>query len=146
MDGKRKCLCGPSDIRIVACSGGSNVGQIANQAAIELTKQEVGRFFCLAGIGAHLKGMADSARGADAIVAIDGCPVQCARKTLEHAGFEPGVHVVVTNLGIEKSSDMDISLKDCSIIVERVKEEMGLKRPVSSTCLDRGERTCDYVE
>ena len=36
MEEKKKCLCSVSDMRVVACSGASNVGQIANQAAIEL--------------------------------------------------------------------------------------------------------------
>ena len=57
MEQIKRCLCSNSDVRIVACSGGSNVGQIANQAAIELAKAKVGGFFCLAGIGAHIKGM-----------------------------------------------------------------------------------------
>lgn len=32
MDEKR-CTCGTMDVRVVACSGGSNVGQITNDAA-----------------------------------------------------------------------------------------------------------------
>lgn len=34
---------------ILACSGGSNVGQLSNQAAIELTQEGFGKMFCLAG-------------------------------------------------------------------------------------------------
>jgi uncharacterized metal-binding protein len=47
MEEKKKCMCGCSDVRIVACSGASNVGQIANQAAIELAKEKVAGFICL---------------------------------------------------------------------------------------------------
>ena len=36
---EKKCLCGSSDVRVVACSGASNVGQIANQAALELASR-----------------------------------------------------------------------------------------------------------
>ncbi|MHB8119346.1 MAG: putative zinc-binding protein [Methanothrix sp.] len=54
MEEKKKCLCGCSDVRVVACCGASNVGQIANQAAIELAKEEVAGFFCLAGVGGHI--------------------------------------------------------------------------------------------
>ena len=43
MEDKKKCLCGSSDVRVVACSGASNVGQIANQAALELAKANVAR-------------------------------------------------------------------------------------------------------
>ncbi|MCK9566191.1 MAG: hypothetical protein M0Q43_09100 [Methanothrix sp.] len=47
MEEKKKCLCGCSNVRVVACSGASNVGQIANKAAIELAKEKVAGFFCL---------------------------------------------------------------------------------------------------
>ena len=36
MDQIRKYLCGSSDVRVVACSEALNVGQVANQAALEL--------------------------------------------------------------------------------------------------------------
>ncbi|MGA9100180.1 MAG: putative zinc-binding protein [Methanotrichaceae archaeon] len=125
MEEKKKCLCSNSDVRIVACSGASNVGQIANQAAIELAKAKVGGFFCLARIGAHIKGMIKSGKEADLVIAIDGCLVQCATKTLQHAEIEPAIQVIVTELGIEKSHDISVDKRDCSIVVEKVKEEMG---------------------
>ncbi len=124
MDENKKCLCSSSDVRIVACSGASNVSQIANQAAIDLAKAKVGGFFCLAGVGAHIKGMIKSGKEADLIVAIDGCPVQCATKTLQHAEIEPAIQVIVTELGIEKSHDIAVDKKDSSMVVEKVKEEL----------------------
>ena len=121
---EKKCLCSNSDVKIVACSGASNVGQIANQAAIDLAKAKVGGFFCLAGVGAHIKGMVKTGKEADLVVAIDGCPVQCAAKTLQHAEIEPAIQVIVTELGIEKSHDIEFDKRDCSVVVEKVKEEM----------------------
>ena len=122
---EKKCLCSNSDVKIVACSGASNVGQIANQAAIDLAKAKVGGFFCLAGVGAHIKGMVKTGKEADLVVAIDGCPVQCAAKTLQHAEIEPAIQVIVTELGIEKTHDIAADKRDCLIVVEKVKEEMG---------------------
>jgi len=102
-----KCLCEPSEILIFPCSGGSNVGQIANHAGVKLTKEGMGNFFCLAGIGGHASGMIESTRAGKVIVAIDGCPVACAKKTLEHAGFDIDEYVQVTEIGIEKNHDLD---------------------------------------
>lgn len=124
MEEKKKCLCNSSDVRIVACSGASNVGQIANQAAVELAKEKVGGFFCLAGVGAHITGMVKTGKEADLVVAIDGCPVQCAAKTLQHAEIEPAIQVIVTDLGVEKSHDIALDEKACSKVVEKVKEEL----------------------
>ena len=102
-----KCLCEPSEILIFPCSGGSNVGQIANQAGVKLTKEGMGNFFCLAGIGGHASGMIESTKAGKVIVAIDGCPVACAKKTLERAGFNIDEYVQVTEIGIEKNHDLD---------------------------------------
>ena len=124
MEEKKKCLCGSSDVRVVACSGASNVGQIANQAALELAKEKVAGFFCLAGVGAHIEGMVKSAKEAGLMVAIDGCPVQCAAKTLQHVEIEPAIQVIVTELGIEKSHDIVLDEKICSKVVDKVKEEL----------------------
>jgi len=121
---EKKCMCGSSDVRVVACSGASNVGQIANQAALKLAKEKVAGFFCLAGVGAHIKGMVKSGKEADLMISIDGCPVQCAAKTLQHAEIEPAIQVIVTELGIEKSHDFLLDEKICTRVVEKVKEEL----------------------
>ncbi|MDD1735894.1 MAG: putative zinc-binding protein [Methanothrix sp.] len=124
MEENKKCACGSSDVRVVTCSGGSNVGQIANQAAVMLAREKVAGFFCLAGIGAHIKGMVRSGKEADLIISIDGCPVQCAAKTMQHAEIEPAIQIIVTELGIEKSHDMIVDEIICDKVVEKVKEEL----------------------
>jgi uncharacterized metal-binding protein len=95
-------------ILIFACSGASNVGQLANAAAIELARQGQGIFYCIAGIGAHLSGMLETARTADEIIAIDGCPASCVKSTLEHAGLPIHRHVIVTDLGIAKNHNFTL--------------------------------------
>ena len=70
-----ECCTPNGDVMILACSGGSNVGQLANQAAVELTQEGFGKIFCLAGIGGHLSGFVQSARDVPQMVALDGCPV-----------------------------------------------------------------------
>ena len=39
---------------------------------------------------------------ADRILAIDGCPVNCARHCFEQAGFAKFAHLQLTDLGMEK--------------------------------------------
>jgi uncharacterized metal-binding protein len=51
--------------------------------------------------------MIESTKAGKVIVAIDGCPVACAKKTLEHAGFNIDEYVQVTEIGIEKNHDLD---------------------------------------
>ena len=58
--------------------------------------------FCLAGLGGHVESFITNTNAAGKIVIIDGCPVDCAKKTLEHTGFADFVHVRVTDLECEK--------------------------------------------
>ena len=127
---EEKCLCEPSEILIFPCSGGSNVGQIANQAGVRLTQNGLGRFFCLAGIGGHISGMIESTKAGKMLVAIDGCSVACAKKTLEHAGFNIDEYVQVTDLGIQKDHNLDPNLSDIGKVTDhlstRISERRGL--------------------
>jgi uncharacterized metal-binding protein len=68
-----------------------------------MTAQGHGKMFCLAGIGGNISGMIASARGADQVLVIDGCRLDCAQKTMEERGIHYYIHFWVTDLGMEKS-------------------------------------------
>ena len=110
------------NVMILACSGGSNVGQLSNQAAVELTKEGFGKMFCLAGIGAHLSGFVQSAKDVPAMIAIDGCSIGCAKATLEHAGIPLKAYLVITDLGIEKNKNFDLDSETIEKVKAAVKE------------------------
>jgi uncharacterized metal-binding protein len=78
--------------------------------------------YCLAGIGGHISGIIESTKAAKKIIAIDGCPVSCARKTLEHAGFSVAEHVIVTELGITKESGFTMKDNDIRKVVGKIKK------------------------
>src|SRR3989304_6286830 len=119
-----KCLCEPNEILIFCCAGSSNVGQIANQAAVRLAQEGIGRYFCLAGIGCHVSGMIESTKAGKMLIAIDGCPVGCAKKTLEHTGFKIDEYVQVTELGIEKNHDLNILAPDVDKVAQHLESQI----------------------
>jgi uncharacterized metal-binding protein len=88
---------------IFPCSGAADVGEISDRAARSMTARGHGKMFCLAGIGGNISGMIASASGADRVLVIDGCGVDCAKKTMEEKGIENFLHFRVTDLGMEKS-------------------------------------------
>ena len=100
------------------------MGQIANDAGKGLTSLGEGKIFCLAGIGGHISNILESTKAAKKIVAIDGCPVDCTKKTLEHAGFKPDVHVVVTELGIEKKYEFLMDVEDIDKVIDKVVSQL----------------------
>ena len=125
---EEKCLCEPNEILMFSCAGSSNVGQIANQAAVRLTQEGIGRYFCLAGIGGHVSGMIESTKAGRMLVAIDGCPVACAKKTLEHAGFNIDEYVQVADLGIEKNHNFDLDLLDVGKVADYLAAQISKRR------------------
>lgn len=111
--------CTPSgNIMILACSGGSNVGQLANQAAVELTQEGFGKMFCLAGVGARLSSFVQSARDVPEMVVIDGCDVGCSRGILAQAEVPLKNYLVLTDMGIEKNKNFALDPQE----VEKVKQ------------------------
>ena len=58
-----ECECEAEEIVLLPCARGSNCGQITNQVAVKLDEESVGRIYCLAGVGAHVDGMVEPARG-----------------------------------------------------------------------------------
>jgi uncharacterized metal-binding protein len=102
-DDKNSCACKGGVTLIFPCSGAADVGEISDRAARDLTARGHGKMFCLAGIGGNISGMIASARGADQVLVIDGCGVDCAKKIMEERGIENFFHFRVTDLGMEKS-------------------------------------------
>lgn len=100
---KNGCACKGGVTLIFPCSGAADVGEISDRAARSMTARGHGKMFCLAGIGGNISGMIASARGADRVLVIDGCGVDCAKKTMEERGIDDYVHFRVTDLGMEKS-------------------------------------------
>ena len=125
----RRCM-------ILACSGGSNVGQLSNRAAVELTKEGFGLMYCLAGIGAAMSGFVQSAKDVDEMVVIDGCPIGCARGVLKQQGVPERNYLVVTDLGIEKAKRFDLDPAEVDRVKDAVRRMLGPDsvRPADDAC------------
>jgi len=96
------CACKGNPTLIFACSGGSDAGGLADLTARKLSKDGKGRMYCLAGVGGRVEGIVKTTEAASQILAIDGCPLDCAKRTLEAAGIKSFKHVRLADLGFEK--------------------------------------------
>ncbi len=117
--------CGSGEGKIIllyACSGGANVAEIADRAARELTVAGAAGMFCLAGLGADIQGMVQTARDADVNLLIDGCPMDCAKKVFDRHGITNYRQIKVTDLGIEKAKGVRCTQKQVDTVVAKAKE------------------------
>jgi uncharacterized metal-binding protein len=95
-------MCSGGPKLIFACSGASDVGEVADRAARKLAREGKGKMFCLAGLGGRIGGILKTTESAQAILAIDGCPLNCVKANLENTGFKTFKHLRVADLGLEK--------------------------------------------
>jgi len=102
MGDNKENICSAAPTLIFACSGAADVGAVADRAARKLTESGEGKMYCLAGIGGRVQGILKTTKEAEKVLAIDGCPLDCTKLTLEEAGFIEFEHLKVTNLGLEK--------------------------------------------
>lgn len=95
------CLCGTSEYNVVSCSGASDLGQLSDVIARRLRDNKVRKMNCLTLIAIDDQHLIDDFKKAN-VLAIDGCPRDCAKKILEKAGIENFNHLRITDLGYKK--------------------------------------------
>ena len=87
----------------LSCSGGANVGEIADEACRRLMFDGQAEMYCLNGLGAQLDEFLDKTRAADVVLLVDGCETECGKHIMARCGIEDYQYVRVTDLGIEKA-------------------------------------------
>jgi uncharacterized metal-binding protein len=117
------CACGAAPKLIFSCSGAADVGAISDQAARKLTREGVGKMFCLAGVGGRISGIMKTTEAADGILAIDGCALDCVKKCLEQAGFTQFAHLQLADLGLEKGKSA-VNDENVAKVCEAARDKM----------------------
>ena len=97
-----QCSCTTAPKLVFPCSGASDVGGLSDRAARQMTVDQTGKMYCLAGIGGRVKGIMANTKAAARVLVIDGCKQECARKTLELAGFGGFEHLKLEQMGFKK--------------------------------------------
>jgi uncharacterized metal-binding protein len=106
-------------IVLVTCSGISNTGKLTTQAACSLMQRRPGRF-----LWTHVKKSAESleeeCRDGEQVIVIDGCKDCCAGKKLAGTGIGLHIHIIATDIGIEKNGMADVQYQEIERVVAAV--------------------------
>lgn len=116
--------CSTGTKLLYTCSGASDVGELTDRAVRVLWNEGFAQKTCLAGIGANLSGFVKSAEGAEVNITIDGCPLLCARKSLERIGIKP-ISIMLEDLGFEKGASV-VNESTIKKAVSIIKEKLNL--------------------
>ena len=115
---------------VYACSGASSAAQMANHIAVRLDRLGMGEMSCIAGVGGDVKPLVRTARSGRPILALDGCPLQCAVRILQRHGIRPNWHIDLSQHGVPKRQHEDFDPSEAARMLDEV-----------VACL-RGEATC----
>lgn len=80
--------------------------------------------FCLAGLGAGIPNMIQTAKEADLNLILDGCPLDCARLIFEKQGLTNVKIIRVTDHGIAKAKGVKITDEQVQMIVALAKQTL----------------------
>ena len=111
---------------ILACSGASEDGCVADLTARALAAGGVGKMGCLTRLSARDDRMDNEIRSAERVVAIDGCPGDCVKKTLEAAGIDGFQHVRLTELEVDQGGPATVEQRVAMVVhhlTQRLRDE-----------------------
>lgn len=110
-------------IALITCSGLSNTGQLTTQVATILMSRHPATFTWLK---AHkgLENIADAVEDADLILVIEGCSDHCASKKIIDVGIKADIHLVATELGIEKNGMAEVQWIDIEKVLAAVDQKI----------------------
>jgi uncharacterized metal-binding protein len=106
---------------IFACSGLSNTGKLTMQAASTLAFRRPDLYRA----AAALKGtdaVEDALSEGFRVLALDGCEDRCATKKLGEAGIQAEIYLMVTELGVKKTTPSDVKPEYIEKIIRAIKE------------------------
>jgi uncharacterized metal-binding protein len=119
------CSCCGGVKLIFSCSGAADVGELSDLAARKLNRENVGNMYCLAGVGGKVSGIVKTTEAADEVLVIDGCPINCAKKSMEDAGIEKFMHLQIGDLGFIKGKT-EINEENINKVFDKSAEMLGV--------------------
>jgi len=105
---------------VYACSGCSNVAQLANQVAVKMDRQGLAEMSCIAGVGGDVPKLVKLAKSGRRIIALDGCALACARHSLARHGVSPDDYHQLGEYGYRKRYHTDFEPDDAEALMHRI--------------------------
>jgi uncharacterized metal-binding protein len=110
-----------SYFHIVSCSGASNTGKFSDEVARKLMHSGEVKMLCLARFAIDKPWAENAKKDIGKIIVLDGCPINCAEKTMLESGIANYVHINTTDFGIIKGKT-PYSDEKANEIVEHIRQ------------------------
>jgi uncharacterized metal-binding protein len=114
---------------VYSCSGCSSAAQMANYLALQLDRKGVAEMSCIAGVGGNVKKLVKTAQSGRKIIAIDGCPLACAKACLSNHNIIPDHHFELTAFGVRKKQHEDFDPTEASEVMQSIETRIHVNHP-----------------
>jgi uncharacterized metal-binding protein len=108
---------------VYSCSGCSSAAQMANHLALALDRAGVAEMSCIAGVGGGVAPLVKLACSGRPVLAIDGCPLACARQCLARQGVVPDRHVMLNEFGVRKRMHADFDMQQAAQLAAQLRAD-----------------------
>lgn len=105
---------------VYSCSGASSAAQMANHIAVKLDRLKLAEMSCIAGVGGDVKPLVRTAKSGRPIIALDGCPLQCAAQILKRHGLKADKHYDLSKMGVQKKYHEDFDPQQASNLARHI--------------------------
>lgn len=109
---------------VYSCSGCSSAAQLANHIALRLDRHGLAEMSCIAGVGGDVPQLMKTALSGRPIIALDGCPLVCARSCLARHGIEPARHYQLQQYGVKRKPHEDFDPEQAAEVLARVENDL----------------------
>lgn len=109
---------------VYACSGASSAPQMANHIAVRLDRLKVAEMSCIAGVGGDVNPLVRTAKSGRPIIALDGCPLQCAAQILKRHGLRADKHYDLSKMGVKKKYHEDFDPAQAAQMLRQIQQEL----------------------
>lgn len=109
---------------VYSCSGCSSAAQMANDLAVRLDREQLAEMSCIAGVGGDVGPLVATATSGRPMLVIDGCPLECARKSLDQHDVAPDRHVNLAKQGIPKEYHTDYDEERAEELFDELADEV----------------------
>jgi uncharacterized metal-binding protein len=112
---------------VYSCSGCSSAAQMANYLAVRLDRSGLAEMSCIAGVGGNVKNLVRTAKSGRKLIAIDGCPLACAKACLSNHALQPDWHIELKGMGVSKKQGVDFDRVEAAEIFEKISNEVEIR-------------------
>ena len=110
---------------VYACSGASNLGQLANEIAVRLDRLGLAELACATEVATEVGAQDGDGQGASRpVLAISGCTSGCCAAMLEQHGIDVARSVVLAERGVAKAKHVLVDEESTERVFGQVLAEL----------------------